>query len=226
MKLKHSIMGIIKDLSLATGVYQNTLFDVYPYMYEPHQLEFLLGCLRETANVQGACVEVGCGYGATTVFLRKYLDRLAAHKTYIAIDTFSGFVEDHVRHEVEARKKDPLLAEQFRFNKIEWVSQSIALAGIVNVDLVRCDTSKYDFESCKKISFCLIDMDLYKPISVVLPKIYSELSKGGVIVVDDCQPHPMWDGALAAYEEFVRAHGLTSQIVCEKLGVVRKGTAK
>lgn len=226
MKLKHAMMGIIKDLSLATGVYRNTLFDVYPYMYEPHQLEFLLGCLRETANVPGACVEVGCGYGATTVFLRKYLDRLAAHKRYIAIDTFSGFVEDHVRHEVEARQKDPLLAEKFTFNKIEWVSQSIAIAGIENVDLVKCDASKYDFEICNKISFCLIDMDLYKPISSVLPKIYSELSEGGVIVVDDCQPHPMWDGALVAFEEFVQVRGLVGEIVCEKLGVVRNGAAK
>ncbi len=221
MRLKNSILKIVKDLSFRTGVYRQTLFKVYHFMYEPHQLEFLLRCLRQTADVPGACVEVGCGYGATTIFLKKYLDHLGAHKRYIAIDTFSGFVKGHAQYEVQTRGKDSRLIDAFTLNRREWVSQSLNQAGVSEVELVQCDASAYDFRSSDGISFCLIDVDLYKPIAAVLPKVYSELTKGGIIVVDDCQPHPMWDGALVAYEEFVRERGLSHEIVCEKLGVVR-----
>jgi hypothetical protein len=68
----------------------------------------------------------------------------------------------------------------------------------------------------------LIDVDLYKPISAILPKVYNELTPGGVIVVDDCQPDTSFDGALVAYEEFIRERDLPSEIVCEKLGLIKR----
>jgi hypothetical protein len=47
------------------------------------------------------------------------------------------------------------------------------------------------------------------------------MSSGGIIIVDDCQPDQMWDGALQAYEEFARERNLPMEIALEKLGVVR-----
>jgi hypothetical protein len=47
------------------------------------------------------------------------------------------------------------------------------------------------------------------------------MSSGGIIIVDDCQPDQMWDGALQAYQEFARERNLPMEIVAEKLGVVR-----
>jgi len=36
-------------------------------------------------------------------------------------------------------------------------------------------------------------------VKAALELITPRLSPGGAIVVDDCQPHPLWDGALQAY---------------------------
>ncbi len=47
------------------------------------------------------------------------------------------------------------------------------------------------------------------------------MSPGGIIIVDDCQPDQMWDGALQAYQEFTRQREIPAEIVLEKLGVVR-----
>ena len=63
-------------------------------------------------------------------------------------------------------------------------------------------------------------MDLYKPIKDVLPKIYSAMSPGGIIVVDDCKPANLWDGAVLAYEEFLQNRALPKEIVAEKLGII------
>jgi hypothetical protein len=47
------------------------------------------------------------------------------------------------------------------------------------------------------------------------------MSPGGIIVVDDCTPGELWDGALQAYEEFVREENLSNEIAADKLDIVR-----
>lgn len=47
------------------------------------------------------------------------------------------------------------------------------------------------------------------------------MSSGGIIVVDDCKPAELWDGALQAYEEFVEQKGLSNEIAAGKLGIIR-----
>jgi hypothetical protein len=56
----------------------------------------------------------------------------------------------------------------------------------------------------------------------ILPKLYRNLSAGGIILVDDCMPHELWDGALAAYGEFALDSGIERNIVLEKIGIIRK----
>lgn len=213
---------LMRHFSIHTGFLRGPFFNVYPYMYEPFQLEFLLKCLRQTRDVPGACLEVGCAYGATTVFLRKFLDHLDSGKTYYALDTFSGFMKEHADYEIEVRKKDKSLADYFDLNRRQWVSESLRLADVVGVELIECDASEYDFRQIGGLSFCLIDVDLYQPISAILPRVYEEMHPGGIIVIDDCKPDKRWDGALAAYEEFIATHDLASKITCDRLGVIKK----
>ena len=72
------------------------------------------------------------------------------------------------------------------------------------------------------IAFCLIDLDLYRPIKNALPTIFKNVSKGGVIVVDDCKEGGVWDGALQAYIEFCDEIGIEPKIVYSKLGIIVK----
>lgn len=221
-QLKFSLQRVLRDISLRTGILDRTIFSVYPYQHKPYQLEYLLECVSKTKDVPGAVIEIGCAYGATTVFLKKHLDYLGCNKRYIAIDTFSGFTNGDVDHEVRVRGKTPLLKFPFRQNKIDWVEHSLELAGVHGVELRQADCAAFDYSETGKVAFSFIDVDLYKPVLAALEAIYPKLARGAVVVVDDCQPHPMWDGALQAYTEYVRKNGLPSEIECEKFGIIRK----
>jgi len=191
-------------------------------MFSPSQLIFLTQCLTETRHVPGCCVEVGCAQGRTTAFLRKFMDENGIEKNYYALDTFSGFVPEHVDYEVARRSKDRDINQVFMTNKQKWFDYSLKISGVRTVESIECDAAKFDFDRLGPIAFALLDVDLYLPMIDILPKLYRNLSAGGIILVDDCMPHELWDGALAAYEEFALDSGIERDIVLEKIGIIRK----
>lgn len=221
MSLSRKIQAVIKDVSLKTGVYNQLFFKVYPYMFEPKQLVFLTEAVKAVTDVPGCFVEAGCAFGATTVFLNKCMAGEGMSRDYYAIDTFSGFVDAHADHEIAKRGKPGSIRTQFAVNKKAWFDRSMLLHGAGHVRSVESDVTAFDFAAIAPIAFCLLDVDLYLPIKDVLPKIYRAMSPGGIIVVDDCKPAGLWDGALLAYEEFVGGMSLPKEIVAEKLGIVR-----
>jgi hypothetical protein len=94
---------------------------------------------------------------------------------------------------------------------------------VTRVRSIRADVNEFDLRSHGAISFCLLDVDLYRPTKKALGEIYSALSPGGMLVVDDCSPDDArWDGALQAYREFMSENGKPDEIVHKKLGLVRK----
>jgi hypothetical protein len=182
---------------------------------------FLIECAKSVDSVKGCFVEAGCASGATTVFLNKFMDAENMERDYFAIDTFSGFVRDHLEHEIKDRAKQESLRGHFTENKKSWFDRSMRLHGVERVKSIQSDVTELDFSALSPIAFCLIDVDLYKPIHNILPKVYAAMAPGGVIIVDDCAPNTPWDGALQAYEEFVRSKGLPMQISAGKLGIIR-----
>jgi O-methyltransferase len=221
MPIAQAIRSIIKTASLKTGIYSGLFFEVYPYMYEPEQIVVLTTYVRVAGRVPGCFVEAGCARGATTVFLNKFMEGAGIERDYYAIDTFSGFVDEHVEHDIENRGKPATLKGLFRENNKAWFDKSMILHGAKWVKSVECDVTKFDFSAIAPIAFCLLDVDLYKPIGDALPKIYASMSPGGIIVVDDCKAENLWDGSLQAYEEFIQQKGLAKEIVAKKLGIIR-----
>ncbi len=221
-RLTRAIRTIFKDISLKTGT-NSRLFSRYPYMFSPAQLIALTDCIKSVSDVPGSFVEVGCAYGATTVFLNKFMNdhKNLAKRNYYAIDTFRSFLPEHADYEIQNRDKPPSLKKRFWENKKAWFDKSMAVHGLKRVKSIECDATQFDLSSVAPIAFCLIDVDLYIPVKDLLPKVFSRMSSGGIIVVDDCQPDQMWDGALQAYREFARERNLSTEIVAEKLGVVR-----
>jgi Macrocin-O-methyltransferase (TylF) len=221
--IKTRFRSMLRETLGHESLFEADFFSVYPYMFDPKQLVFLTGCVAATAQLLGSCVEIGCNRGATTVFLNKWMKGSGIAKRYVAIDTFSGFPEEHAEYEITHRNKESRIKVAFRGNKRSWVERSLRLAGVEDVDLIEADAAKFDYSSLKPIAFCLLDVDLYIPTSVALPKIYENLASGGIIVVDDCSvADPRWDGALQAYSEFTRSTCLPSNIVCDKLGIIEK----
>lgn len=220
--LTRAIRGLTTELSMKTGLFDRSLFSLYRYMFSPNQLVFLTQCLAETRDVSGSCAEIGCAQGRTTAFLRKFMDENGIVKDYYAIDTFGGFVPEHVDYEAERRGKDRVISQIFTNNKRAWFDYALKISEVDSVRSVECDATKFDFDRIGPIAFALLDVDLYLPIKDILPKLYRNLSPGGIIVVDDCMPHDLWDGALAAYHEFVANSALQPDIRHEKLGIIRK----
>ena len=207
---------------LRTGVYRETFFSVYPLVHEPHQLIFLAQCLEELCDVPGAIVEAGCSRGATTVWLKKHADHLGLERPVYALDTFEGFVSEQVDYEVRHRGKDRSLQWVFTENRLRWFEETLRVAGVSGVAPIRCDVAGFDFAALAPIAFCFLDVDLYLPIRAALPRVHAALSPGGLIVIDDCLAGTPYDGALAAYREFVAAEGLPETIVHTKFGLVRR----
>jgi O-methyltransferase len=219
---KRTVRGLCIEASLRTGIFDRSIFSVYNYMFSPRQLIFLTQCLTETQQVPGCCCEIGCAQGRTTAFLRKFMDESGIEKDYYALDTFRGFVAAHVNYEVDRRGKDRDIERIFVTNKQKWFDHSLAISGVGGVHSIECDATKFDFDQLGPIAFAPLDVDLYLPMIDILPKVYRNLSVGGIILVDDCMPHPQWDGALAAYEEFAVNHGIERNIVLEKIGIIKK----
>ena len=107
-------------------------------------------------------------------------------------------------------------------NKKAWFDYSMKLANLNCVTSIEADVAEFDFDSISPISFCLVDVDLYLPTKQCLPRIYNNMSPGGIIVVDDCEADNLYDGAMQAYEEFITDTHVPKKIECGKLGVIHK----
>lgn len=197
------------------------LFYRYSYNFTPGQLCYLVSSITETGSVPGAIIEVGCAQGHTTVFLNKHLQSSGIVKPYLCIDTFGGFVEQDLAWEVTSRGKAELNScDGFSINSLAWFRQTLESNGCSGVMCIQTDVKKHLFR--EPVSFCLCDVDLYKPTLYTLRSVWPVLSPGGIIVVDDCQDENRWDGAYQAYREFTSELGLEATVVQDKLGIIRK----
>lgn len=128
----------------------------------------------------------------------------------------------HAEYDIEHLGVDASLTKDFCSNSIEWMRATLEIASIQDVTVVKSDATQFDFDRCSPIALALLDVDLYQPIYDILPKLYKRLSSGGVIIVDDCAHSPKWEGALVAYRQFMKETGKPENIVCGKLGIIRK----
>lgn len=199
-------------------------FPVHQFQFNARQLCFLCKCLEDTRTVDGSIAEIGCEHGHTAVFLNSYLDALpGCERKYFALDTFSGFPEADVSFEVDNRSKDQRMYGSFSDNQKEWFQKTIKMNGISRVEVIQTDVNDFDLRSLGRLSFVLLDVDLYRSTRKALPEIYEMLSPGGILVVDDCDPTQyFWDGAAQAYREFTESISVTPRVMYKKLGVIRK----
>ncbi|MDU9048396.1 MAG: TylF/MycF/NovP-related O-methyltransferase [Candidatus Electrothrix sp. Rat3] len=219
-------MNLIKELFrkiLLQSPIKHYAFYRYEYNFTPSQLSYLLNCLNATKDIKGNCVEIGCAYGNTTVFLNKHMEYSGINKPYICIDTFTGFTDKDIAYEVQNRDKtNDMFSTAFLYNSKKRFDQTMAFNKVTMVTSYQADIKDFDLSRLGEISFCLFDVDLYHPTITALPQLYQQLSPGGILIIDDCIPDNRFDGAYQAYEEFCATNNFTSEIVEEKLGVIRK----
>src|SRR4051812_8971305 len=182
--------GVVRQVyhaAMTRGLLRKLWYPRYQFQYFPRQLCFLADCLDETAEVDGAILEIGCAHGLTTTFLYEYMVDSGISKEYYCVDTFAGFTTENIAVETGLRGKKHNYTKEFKNNHADWFKESLGRRHIDSIHIVAGDICTLsDDKLPDKIAFCLLDVDLYQPVKLGLEKIYSRLSPGGIIVVDDC----------------------------------------
>lgn len=201
---------------------RNVSFNLYPYMYSPGELRFIMNKLEEALAAEGSCVEIGCAAGATSLFLNLHLKALGQNRKYYSMDTFDGFVSDDIRHDESKRKKSATqLSQCFKTNHREFLEYQKTKYSLHYWRITKADINTCDLNSIGPICFGLLDVDLYQPMKAALEKSYQLLAPQGVLLVDDCTASNKFDGALQAYQEFCENNSLQAEIH-GKIGVIQK----
>jgi predicted O-methyltransferase YrrM len=214
------LANAIKTVAYHTGMHR-TLFYRYDYMFRPRDLALLTTLLTKTSRLKGPILEIGCAAGHTTVFLNKHLDDLQDRRRYLCLDTFAGFTNADIQVEVERGHRTSQYEYVFRAYRKQWFDQTMRNNHIARVTSIQADVNTFDFSPYRNISFCLIDVDLTRPVSRALQEIYPLMAPGGVVVVDDCNPDQKYEGAGAAYVDFVGRCGAPVDIRNDVLGIIR-----
>ena len=196
----------------------------YRFMFSPSQLCVLCAQITDTAEIPGSILEVGCAFGATTVFLNRHIDSLGLDVDYYAIDTFAGFTASDISYE-HAQGRHYRYDKEFRGNSQPWFDRTMRRNGINRVKSFRADAAAFDYASIAPFRFVLVDVDLYRPVLAVLENVYELVSPGGTIVTDDCQQDGRWGGAYDAFLEFAKTAGIDATITDDNLGLITRPLA-
>ncbi len=195
----------------------------YDYAFSPEQLWALCTLVDDSAEVGDTVLEVGCAWGATTVYLNNHLSARQRPVDYHCVDTFRGFTSTDIEAERTRGKTE-------RFDDFDLNSRALFVATMqVNgmrdrVIVHQADATTFDYSTIPMLAFALVDIDLYAPMSAAISRVWERLLPGGVLVADDCLGDNKWDGALQAYTEACARYDEPVAVIAGKLGVLRKPT--
>lgn len=197
----------------------------YPYMLDPIQLSFLIEQIDTQYRILNRPIEIyeiGVARGMTTAFICQHIISENLPHKIICLDTFEGFTKDDLRHEIENRNKTKSELLGFSYNDYEIWQTNFKKFNCVKA--IKCDIAKYVLTPKANIDIVLADVDLYLPTKSILEKFYPNLSKNGVILVDDVKKDSCWDGAHQAYYEFCNSNNIEVEILGRKSGIIRSKT--
>ncbi len=148
---------------------------------------------KQTTHIRGEIVEFGIFKGNSFFRWIKFRDLLeqTMSRKIIGFDIFGDFPEasfegDKIRR--DAFVKETNGGKSLSFEELSALLEKQNLAK--NVDIVKGDILKTLDQYLAnnphlKISLLHIDVDLYEPTKLILEKLYSRVSKGGIIIFDD-----------------------------------------
>jgi hypothetical protein len=148
---------------------------------------------KRTSEVRGEIVEFGIFKGNSFFRWIKFRDLLEQtnSRKIIGFDVFGDFPE--ANFEEDKLKRDAFVEETKGGKSIsfEEITELLKKQNLQkNVEIIKGDIlqtlDKYlEDNPHLKISLLHIDVDLYEPSKVILEKLYSKVTKGGIIVLDD-----------------------------------------
>jgi O-methyltransferase len=206
----------LRRRALARWLYRSSLSQL-----GPERLYLWAQTIIDTAKVPGAVVEIGCASGGTAAHCDRLLRNIGAHKSYVAVDTFDGFVPDQFDHDVE-RGTPESCRHGFAASSLPLVRQILRQLGAPDVELIRGDIVTLAPERLPQlISAVLVDVDLSLPVYAALQKTWPRMSPGGMILVDDCDAQNGFR-ARDGFRQFCGEQGLPERYEYG-MGVLRPG---
>ncbi len=157
-------------------------------------------------NIQGKFAELGVYKGDTAEILHE----MDNERDFFLFDTFSGFQESDLQHEIG--KAATYTKHNFADTSVEMVRQRLAseklrfFVGDFKTTSQEIPETKYALVS--------MDADLYNPTKSGLEYFFPRLSRGGVIIVHDYNPH--WPGIMKAVNEFILSSNALSVPLTDK----------
>jgi hypothetical protein len=214
-----------RELLLKTRFGRRALLTRYDLSWFPAQLWELCQSAASVKPLGGAYVELGCAWGAFTVYLNRHLIGWGPPPPgyrYICIDTFSGFTDTDI-----AGERDRGMAfsfDDFDFNSKRLFEEAMRWNHLAEVvEVVQADAVTFDYGSLPPVAFALVDVDLHVPVLAGLRGLWPRMLPGGIVVVDDCNPdHPKWNGAYQAYVEFCAEVGLEPDLRLGQFGFLER----
>jgi O-methyltransferase len=220
MEVRTHIVRLIKTLYFSTPLWRHFL-PVMKFDMTIAQLNFIT-CALESVKADGAVLEIGVGGVATSVVINTFMLEKSIKRPFYAIDTFAGFTQEDANFERDKRGKGYAYLG-YQTNSKDWYAKTLITHGIDNAHVIQSDAKQLDYSEFAPLAFCLLDVDLYKPVEFVLPRLYNVLVPGGIIIVDDCAlEESLYDGAGEAYRNFCAKIGIAPELAHDKLGVIRK----
>ena len=220
-QLSGSLDKIVRFLAYHTPrPFRDFILPSYPYAINPAMLSYLTRSIDENRGKGAAVCEIGVGWGHTSVFLLEHMRSAGYEERVVFVDTFRGFTSESIAHEVAHRGKLKREIDRFGYASPRVFAKNLHRQGYDCFEVIASDSEKVDWARIGSLAVVLLDVDLYLPTLRTLEAIYPLLVPGGVIVVDDCQPDQVFDGALQAYSEFTEARNLPFEIVGGKAGLI------
>lgn len=224
--LHHRLPGLVgaaRRTVYRTPLLRNVMLPTYPYWVDPGVLTAMLGLIDATRNTGAAVVEIGVGRGDSSVFILEHLLTTADPRNLVLVDTFDGFTRESIAYETSERRKRGSEISDYSYLDSRVFEHGLVRLGYSNYRIVAGDCTEVRWaEVVGPVGAVLLDVDLYLPSRRTLDAIWPLVVPGGGIVVDDCI-EPNWaDGALQAYTEFTKLHGLPFTRVGGKGGLMIK----
>jgi hypothetical protein len=170
---------------------------------------------KKILNVKGDIIECGVFKGASLIRFLTFRDLIEKkHKRkVIGFDAFGKF--PHPKKYYKNNKADKVFAKRHDNNiglgiNIKLLKKYLKKKKLTNYDLVKGDVLKtlpnYLSKNKKlKISLLHLDLDVYEPTRFALDTLYKNISKNGIILLDD---YTHIKGATLAVDEFIKKNKL------------------
>lgn len=164
---------------------------------------------KKTQKVPGSIIECGVFKGSSLVRLLTYRDLLLQkRKKVYGFDPFGKFPKQSIIEDNKfALRHDKFSGLGLKYQKLRkhLLNKKFKNFELIKGDVISTLPNFLRKNKKLKISFLHLDMDVYEPTRFVLQKLFSKVSKNGIVLIDD---YNYVKGATKATNEFLKENNL------------------